>query len=165
MANTASEEPASSDFAFTLDGVPQEPFTHRPDNTSDFIYQQSVFNVSGLDRGEHTVVMSTNNAAGSLMLFDYATYIFDDGVVPSLASTATVTSTITSTSQARRQRARYAKELEETRVHSPEVEWVQFHDPELQGWRAVMGTRKEGRISAPGGRPSGVVAYADISDF
>ncbi|KAJ7923539.1 hypothetical protein B0H13DRAFT_2655165 [Mycena leptocephala] len=30
----------------------------------------------------------------------------------------------------RRQRARYAKDLESTRVHLPEPEWVQFHDPE-----------------------------------
>ncbi|KAF8217077.1 hypothetical protein K438DRAFT_1559132 [Mycena galopus ATCC 62051] len=75
LANNASEEGImTSDFAFMLDGVTQKPFTHVPDNTSDFMYRVPVFSVTGLDRGTHNVVMATNNPTGSLMLFDFAQY-------------------------------------------------------------------------------------------
>lgn len=74
LANTASEGLTTSDFAITLDGTAQKPFTHRPDNTSDFKYHSTVFNVDGLNRGVHHVVITTDNAAGSLFLFDYASY-------------------------------------------------------------------------------------------
>ncbi|KAJ7117438.1 hypothetical protein C8R44DRAFT_790719 [Mycena epipterygia] len=99
LANTASEGLATSDFSITLDGVSQGKFMHVPDNTSDFIYQAKVFSVDGLDRGFHQVVLATDNAAGSLMLFDYATYIFDDGVssVSPVIDTTQVTNTVTST--------------------------------------------------------------------
>ncbi|KAJ6480924.1 hypothetical protein C8R45DRAFT_831846 [Mycena sanguinolenta] len=73
LANTGGGI-STSDFAFTLDGGAQNPFSHVPDNTSDFIYQAVVFNATGLDRGTHNLVMTTNNPTGSLMLFDFARY-------------------------------------------------------------------------------------------
>ncbi|KAJ6582081.1 hypothetical protein B0H19DRAFT_1370229 [Mycena capillaripes] len=93
LANTVS------DLAITLDGVPQTPFTFHPDklDNTDFLYHQQVFSTDGLDRGIHKVVITTDNLEGSLLMFDYANYIFDDGTSPR-PSITTTTSTVTSTS-------------------------------------------------------------------
>ncbi|KAJ7923538.1 hypothetical protein B0H13DRAFT_1980154 [Mycena leptocephala] len=275
LANTASEGLTTSDFAITLDGTAQKPFTHRPDNTSDFKYHSTVFNVDGLNRGVHHVVITTDNAAGSLFMFDYASYTFDDGVSPSPSvTTVSITNTVVSTSTApaestrrsfhhssgspqsvsaaassstatsvssasstgqtsnaasmlwspsslfpsppsasstsltvqattsnkrvnlapilagtlipvvllalagtilcRRQRARYAKELESTRVHLPEPEWVQFYDRELPESPRVPGPAQdhqpekmsrndEGYPPAQASSSSAIVADAGLS--
>ncbi|KAJ7464457.1 hypothetical protein FB451DRAFT_1138868 [Mycena latifolia] len=90
LVNTANlADITISDFSFILDGASRGTFTHVPDNTSDFIYNAKVFSVDGLDRTNHTVVLTTDNPAGSLALFDYASYTFDDGISPSTSVTAT----------------------------------------------------------------------------
>ncbi|KAJ7320865.1 hypothetical protein DFH08DRAFT_789070 [Mycena albidolilacea] len=99
LSNNASKGISNSDFVFMVDGVPQKSFTHLPDNTSDFVYQAKVLDVAGLNRGTHKVVMATDNSAGSLMLFDFARYTFDDGIVSS-PSVTTVTNTVISISTA-----------------------------------------------------------------
>ncbi|KAF7310042.1 hypothetical protein MIND_00377200 [Mycena indigotica] len=71
---------SQSSFAFFVDGNPSGTFLHVPDkSTTDFIYGANVFSVDGLEQSEHTVILATNSAAGSLLLFDFASYTFDDG--------------------------------------------------------------------------------------
>ncbi|KAJ7097259.1 hypothetical protein B0H15DRAFT_35317 [Mycena belliarum] len=94
-----------TDLAFLLDGSPQAPFSHRPDSTSGYLYNQNVLSVSGLAQASHRLVVSSNlppDANATLMLFDYAQYTFDDGVSEAPPSppprvTTTTTSVATST--------------------------------------------------------------------
>ncbi|KAJ7210424.1 hypothetical protein GGX14DRAFT_363358 [Mycena pura] len=80
LANTAFGHIATSDFSLSIDGTTHGTFTHTPDNTSDFIYQAKVFEVHDLANVEHKAVLSTNNPAGSLLLFDYASYTYVRGL-------------------------------------------------------------------------------------
>ncbi|KAJ7117458.1 hypothetical protein C8R44DRAFT_790759 [Mycena epipterygia] len=91
LANAVEHTVTTSDFLFTLDGSARDTFTHEPSSSPDFIYQANVFSATGLKQGPHQVVLTTDNAAGSLLLFDFAIYTFDDGVSQ---TTSTVTETI-----------------------------------------------------------------------
>ncbi|KAJ7066158.1 hypothetical protein C8F01DRAFT_1122391 [Mycena amicta] len=70
---------SKSSFAFTMDGKAAATFLHTPSTSTDYIYNAKVFEVDGLDQSNHTVILSTNSASGSLLLFDFANYTFDDG--------------------------------------------------------------------------------------
>ncbi|KAJ7066240.1 hypothetical protein C8F01DRAFT_696968 [Mycena amicta] len=96
----------STYLALSIDGVSHGTYTHVPASTGDtagFAYKQKVFEVDGLANIAHNVVLSTNNPQGSYMLFDYASYTFDDGVTPQpppppSRTTTTVTNVLVSTS-------------------------------------------------------------------
>ncbi|KAF8217078.1 hypothetical protein K438DRAFT_1559193 [Mycena galopus ATCC 62051] len=74
LANTIPSALTTTDLAFTLDGSPQQAFSHNPDSTSDYEYNAQVFSMGGLIQGAHQLVVATNNPSGSLLLFDYAEY-------------------------------------------------------------------------------------------
>ncbi|KAJ7166767.1 hypothetical protein C8R46DRAFT_839950, partial [Mycena filopes] len=74
LANTVQGAQTATDLAFTLDGAPYPPFSHDPDATTDYLYNQNVLSVNGLSNSAHTLVVSTNNPDGSMLLFDYARY-------------------------------------------------------------------------------------------
>ncbi|KAF7309146.1 hypothetical protein MKEN_01116900 [Mycena kentingensis (nom. inval.)] len=65
-------------LTLTVDGASQGNFDYTPDGSSDFLYQHQVFNVPNLANTQHSVTLSTNNAGGSMLLFDYARYTFPD---------------------------------------------------------------------------------------
>ncbi|KAJ7289250.1 hypothetical protein C8J57DRAFT_428405 [Mycena rebaudengoi] len=79
IANEIPGVTTTADYAILLDGVPQRPYSHSSDGTPNYQYGVNVFSARGLDQRPHRVVLSTNNPAGSLLLFDYASYTFDDG--------------------------------------------------------------------------------------
>ncbi|KAF7310029.1 hypothetical protein MIND_00375800 [Mycena indigotica] len=94
-------------LALMVDGASHGVFDHSPDGSADFAYQQQVFHVPNLANVQHNVVLSTNNAQGSYMAFDYASYTFDDGVNPNpppppppTGKTTTDTTTVVSTATA-----------------------------------------------------------------
>ncbi|KAJ6614177.1 hypothetical protein B0H10DRAFT_2046293 [Mycena sp. CBHHK59/15] len=100
LANNLTNVMTNSYFTFTLDGVPQGNFIHNPLSTPDYQYMVNVYRIDGLKQKSHVLVMATDNeSTGSLILFDYAIYTFDDGLtsqIPSTSATATpVTETIT----------------------------------------------------------------------
>ncbi|KAF7310027.1 hypothetical protein MIND_00375600 [Mycena indigotica] len=66
-------------LALAVDGAARGTFDHTPDGSADFAYQQPVFRVAGLPSARHSVVLTTNSAQGSYLVFDYASYTFDDG--------------------------------------------------------------------------------------
>ncbi|KAJ7052142.1 hypothetical protein C8F01DRAFT_1236659 [Mycena amicta] len=82
--------PVSIVLSFTVDGKAAATFLHTPSTSTDYIYNAKVFEVDGLDQSNHTVILSTNSASGSLMLFDFANYTFDDGVGPDTTSSVSV---------------------------------------------------------------------------
>ncbi|KAJ7117433.1 hypothetical protein C8R44DRAFT_626506 [Mycena epipterygia] len=73
LANTVQGAATTTDLAFTLDGSPQQPFSHTPDSTFSYLYNQNVLSVSGLAQASHQLVITTDSS-GSLLLFDYARY-------------------------------------------------------------------------------------------
>ncbi|KAJ7464455.1 hypothetical protein FB451DRAFT_439302 [Mycena latifolia] len=83
LANTLPNTVTRTDLVFLLDGASQQPYSHLPDSTtSDYAYNQRVLSVSGLAQASHQLVISTNapSGSGTLFLFDYARYTFDNGV-------------------------------------------------------------------------------------
>ncbi|KAJ7464469.1 hypothetical protein FB451DRAFT_1042421 [Mycena latifolia] len=74
LANALEDAVTNSDFVFSLDGSPNDRFTHEPSSSPDYNYGVNVFSAHGLEQGPHEVVLTTNNSAGSLLLFDYAIY-------------------------------------------------------------------------------------------
>ncbi|CAK5283860.1 unnamed protein product [Mycena citricolor] len=77
-----------------------------PTGKALYVYNVTVFSVSGLPQADHTVTLTTNNAnTGSRMFFDWAQYTFDDLPATSLIlsasrTTAVVVSTQVTTSTA-----------------------------------------------------------------
>ncbi|KAJ6614168.1 hypothetical protein B0H10DRAFT_2221630 [Mycena sp. CBHHK59/15] len=82
LANTVPGTVTTADYAFTLDGASSGTYSHAPDSTSNYIYGANVYSAEGLEQGSHQVVVTTDNPSGSLLLFDYAVYTFDDGESP-----------------------------------------------------------------------------------
>nr|GAT53599.1 predicted protein [Mycena chlorophos] len=78
-------------LVLSIDGASAGTYQHSPDGSEAFTYNVPVFNVPGLSNTEHSVVLSTN-AVDSILLFDYASYEFDDGT-----STTTTSSAVTET--------------------------------------------------------------------
>ncbi|KAJ7694654.1 hypothetical protein B0H17DRAFT_931545 [Mycena rosella] len=74
LANNVENTVTTSDIIFSLDGAPQGRFTHEPSSSPDYIYGANVFTAQGLEQGLHKVVLTTDNPAGTLLLFDYAMY-------------------------------------------------------------------------------------------
>ncbi|KAF7308249.1 hypothetical protein HMN09_00672800 [Mycena chlorophos] len=78
-------------LVLSIDGASAGTYQHSPNGSEAFTYNFPVFNVPGLSNTEHSVVLSTN-AVDSILLFDYASYEFDDGT-----STTTTSSAVTET--------------------------------------------------------------------
>ncbi|KAJ7742793.1 hypothetical protein B0H16DRAFT_1323216 [Mycena metata] len=74
LANTVPGAATNTNLVFTIDGTPYPPFSRDPDETTNYLYNQNVLSVNGLSQNAHTLVISTNNASGTLLLFDYARY-------------------------------------------------------------------------------------------
>ncbi|KAJ6592291.1 hypothetical protein DFH09DRAFT_1306165 [Mycena vulgaris] len=104
LANAVKNAVTNSDFLFSLDGLPRGRFTHEPSSSPDYTYGANVFSAHGLELGPHELVLATDNSTGSLLLFDYAIYTFEDKIeVTQTTATATVTSTVLATSTAKSQ--------------------------------------------------------------
>ncbi|KAF9260165.1 hypothetical protein L218DRAFT_1003084 [Marasmius fiardii PR-910] len=69
---------------FTLDGLPAGSFNRTPDQLADtFQYNVSVFSRNNLENKAHTFIMELNDndpTLDSFVLFDYASYVYDNGV-------------------------------------------------------------------------------------
>ncbi|KAI3613686.1 hypothetical protein WG66_013528 [Moniliophthora roreri] len=86
-----SPPPLVSQYAlsFILDGELVEHFTHSPDFTSNFLYNHTVFSTGNLSNTSHTMeVRLDSETMDSVILFDYARYIFDDGFAVPKATTS-----------------------------------------------------------------------------
>ncbi|KAL5512946.1 hypothetical protein ACEPAH_3344 [Sanghuangporus vaninii] len=76
---------------FSLDGVQVSSYNHTPSDSSDFLYNQSLFSTNGLISSEHTLEVNASadaNGGSTSVLFDYFVYTTEDN-----SSTATVSTT------------------------------------------------------------------------
>ncbi|KAJ8095337.1 hypothetical protein PM082_010560 [Marasmius tenuissimus] len=68
------------DLKFNLDGLPVGNFTFEPSST-EYQYNFSVFNKDKLSNAKHNFTMTAGSPTmDSVILFDYATYVFDDSL-------------------------------------------------------------------------------------
>ncbi|KAH9912311.1 uncharacterized protein BXZ73DRAFT_36142, partial [Epithele typhae] len=74
LANQIAWTTTMTNLSFSVDGVHKSVFTHNPDTTTDILYQQQVFSMSGLQLKPHTLEIRATGTDASLILFDYVMY-------------------------------------------------------------------------------------------
>ncbi|KAJ6492615.1 hypothetical protein DFH09DRAFT_947301, partial [Mycena vulgaris] len=72
VPNTVPFSDTVIDLSFTLDGSPQDHYTHTPDASSGILYSVPVLAAGQLSNEPHTLVART--AIPSLFIFDYVMY-------------------------------------------------------------------------------------------
>jgi len=90
----------NTSLTFTLDGdTVGPPFTHSPDPTAPpFQYNVSVYSNSSIPDGLHQFTMSAGGNNDSLVLFDYAAYLFQDTSTSPITSSSSSSSTSSTSS-------------------------------------------------------------------
>jgi len=146
LANTVPGAVTTTDLSFTLDGSSYPPYSHTPDSTSDYIYGAGgqVFSADGLDQVAHQLVITTNNPSGSLFLFDYASYTFDDGTSPPQppdTTTSQVLDVVTTTSTASQVITTGAQSITTTQISTiqPQAKTVSASAPSTRSGNTVVG--------------------------
>ncbi|KZT68208.1 hypothetical protein DAEQUDRAFT_344616 [Daedalea quercina L-15889] len=97
LANFVGESiTTSTNISFELDGAPAGVYTHEPDTSDDdYAYNVTVYSNTGLSHSEHTLIMTAaQGQSASLLLFDWAKYMFDDA--EPVSSSASASSSIVS---------------------------------------------------------------------
>lgn len=71
---------SQSDLLFSINGTQVGGgFSHSSDRSDSFQFDTPVFSVSNLTNTTHSFTISTTDKTNSVILFDYATYSYDDG--------------------------------------------------------------------------------------
>ncbi|KAH9912312.1 uncharacterized protein BXZ73DRAFT_107513 [Epithele typhae] len=74
LANQIQSTSTTTNLAFSLDEIPRGKFMHPPDKTNDVLYQQLVFEKTGLALQTHSLEITGTGNEASLMLFDNVVY-------------------------------------------------------------------------------------------
>ncbi|KAM5535826.1 hypothetical protein V8D89_010444 [Ganoderma adspersum] len=65
-----------TNMTFSLDDSDPDIYTHPPDSTDDILYQQLFYSKANLSNTDHALVIAAQ--PGSIAMFDYAEYTFED---------------------------------------------------------------------------------------
>ena len=76
LPNTLPYTATAAHISFSIDGEDVGLFIHSPNAGATILYNQLVYNSTGLRYGSHTLTMAVGN--GSLILFDYLVYTTQD---------------------------------------------------------------------------------------
>ncbi|KAK7060949.1 hypothetical protein VNI00_000684 [Paramarasmius palmivorus] len=83
------------DLTFTLDGASAGSFSLEPDS-DEYQYNVAVVSLNNLTQKEHSFMMqAASSTIDSLILFDYATYVFDDSISTSASLSGDISPTST----------------------------------------------------------------------
>ncbi|KIM72093.1 hypothetical protein PILCRDRAFT_829994 [Piloderma croceum F 1598] len=68
-----------TNLTFSIDGSLVGSFSHTPDGSGTFLYNQTVYANDSVPNGDHTfIIHSPRGMNASLVLFDYVEYMYDD---------------------------------------------------------------------------------------
>ncbi|OSD04809.1 hypothetical protein PYCCODRAFT_1433148 [Trametes coccinea BRFM310] len=78
IANSYGAIGTQTNLSFSIDGTYMGQYVHLPDPSSTILYNVCVFSTSTLPNQTHTLEMRATGPNGSLILFDYIVYTFDE---------------------------------------------------------------------------------------
>ncbi|KAL7280372.1 hypothetical protein ACG7TL_005297 [Trametes sanguinea] len=95
IANSYGGIGTQTNLSFSIDGTYMGQYIHLPDPSSTILYNVCVFSTSNLPNQTHTLEMRATGPNGSLILFDYIVYTFDEPTTsgPSGPSSSSTVST------------------------------------------------------------------------